>query len=532
MHGLTGRPSCADCFDTCLSRKDDVRLTPHIPSKEVEEKRSNIGGYASERSGFSGEGRRQTVPALEELEQRLGIRSKSREGSPAVDVPVRRHITGDLTGIRNTSTTPRWSVGGDRSAPRPSAEDDFSALRSSIRDDGLTSRASLGGGTSTSQSLVGSDGPASRFSYREDNSASRSSLEGDSSTLRSSFRDSPSARASLGGEGSDGRTSSGDNSASRSYDRFKSPESVTPSPRRKSISNAPASTKPTEDAIEEMKRRFMRSSLTPSDITTSRSSASSETPPPKPTTSSQDYPPPILKSRASNPSLRSTPVGNNSSNIVYSPTPERISGVAGPVTAKSLGLRSKSSMSSMSTSDAERVVNTPELVSDLSDSATQSSGATTPPIVSPLSIRPSKSQSTSRSDNTPTKPRSSASNTNSSSSIPRRTFQSKRSLENLRIPAPLSQETKCARCGIPLFTTNGGKFVTVPEEPSATGTAPKVYHSDCFRCRVCDGMFAASDSGQAIFVRSEGGPCHVEVSSLFYLLSFLTKLTNFSALLR
>lgn len=96
-----------------------------------------------------------------------------------------------------------------------------------------------------------------------------------------------------------------------------------------------------------------------------------------------------------------------------------------------------------------------------------------------------------------------------------KTFHSKRSLENLRIPAPLSPESKCARCGIHLFTTNGGKFVTVPEEPSAVNAQPKVYHSDCFRCNVCDGMFSAGDHGQAVFVRAEGGPCHVEVREVY-----------------
>ena len=73
MVDLLGRPSCADCFDTCLKRTPGN--TPRKPwNDEPFEERSNLGG--TKRTSKSREG----SPALEELEMRLGIRS--RESTP------------------------------------------------------------------------------------------------------------------------------------------------------------------------------------------------------------------------------------------------------------------------------------------------------------------------------------------------------------------------------------------------------------------------------------------------------------------
>lgn len=538
MVDLLGRPSCASCFDTCLTRQDDARLTPHNPPKEPEEKYSNIGGYAGGRT--PGDVERKAIPALEELEQRLGIRSKTREGSPVVETPVRRHITGDLPDSKKTVS--RLSIGADNPVSRvyerfksegpgtfQAPSDDDAPLRYSERykDSRQTaSRASLSkyeqpkardsaldeeakpfrysdryrkDEQGAPRSSLGSESAASFSANKhrtEESTTSRPSTDGDYLASRSfdNFDDEKpfTSRSSLGGG----------SSFSRSSERFKTPEPTTPGSRRKSFVDGTSSSKPTEDAIEEMKRRFMRTSISSSEVTDLKPASPVPDSPSQPPLSTRDYIKPILKSRSSTPSLSSVPVVTSSIDVVHAPTPERMSGVGGPVTARSLGLRSKSSMSTLST-DIERSVNTPELVSDFSDSNTQSSGATTPPIAN-LSLRKAGN------DQTPTKTRASHNSTTSTSTSRKSALRSQRSLENLRIPAPLSPETKCARCQIPLFTTNGGKFVTVPEEPTVSGSAPKVYHSDCFRCSVCDGMFAASNNGQAIFVRSAGGPCHVE----------------------
>ena len=75
-----------------------------------------------------------------------------------------------------------------------------------------------------------------------------------------------------------------------------------------------------------------------------------------------------------------------------------------------------------------------------------------------------------------------------------------------------SPSTPCAKCSKPLFRTrSGGRFVTVPEE-SLKGLPPKSFHVECFRCVVCEEPFEETKNGQAIFVRSSAGCCHISVS--------------------
>ncbi|KIK71152.1 hypothetical protein GYMLUDRAFT_33286 [Collybiopsis luxurians FD-317 M1] len=68
-----------------------------------------------------------------------------------------------------------------------------------------------------------------------------------------------------------------------------------------------------------------------------------------------------------------------------------------------------------------------------------------------------------------------------------------------QLGSPASSSTTCAKCQKQLFSVReGGKYVTVPDD---SGT-PQTYHTACFTCSVC--------GGQAAFVKAEGGPCHIE----------------------
>jgi hypothetical protein len=63
--------------------------------------------------------------------------------------------------------------------------------------------------------------------------------------------------------------------------------------------------------------------------------------------------------------------------------------------------------------------------------------------------------------------------------------------------------------------THGGRYVSVPE-PSSTGSLPRTYHADCFRCRICNGLFEEKEAGRAVFVRGVRGACHLNVGFHFY----------------
>lgn len=76
MVDLLGRPTCAECFETCLKRP--AKDSPQRRAISTPDKNGNLGG--NKRSA----GSRESSPALEELEQRLGI-IKSRESTPARD---------------------------------------------------------------------------------------------------------------------------------------------------------------------------------------------------------------------------------------------------------------------------------------------------------------------------------------------------------------------------------------------------------------------------------------------------------------
>ncbi|KAH9946800.1 hypothetical protein B0H21DRAFT_741828 [Amylocystis lapponica] len=543
MVDLLGRPSCADCFESCLSRP--AADSPQRRGNSIEEdKRSNLGG--TRRTDKSREG----SPALDELEQRLGI-VRSRENTPSAEERIGRmncNVTGDTSPIV------------ERLAARV-------RLDSSTGFDTPPLLSMLELGTPSGRAM-------NRFKTPEPETASD---DGSPLPGRRSYRlTSPEPELSR---------SDGSPAPRRSYTRFRTPEpdgSGSPvSYSRTSNSpryGSPVSAKqPTEEAIEEMKKRFLgQSSPAPGGADTSISSVTS-TPTgrsiyssrssysavdsaddPFPTSMSRiprTSTTPALRTRASASSIRSSlprdltgstiPRDTTGTTVLRDLTGtdytlhrdrtgdaevESLLGAAhgvvhgdlidlgsphssvssalprsestGPMhkiplssrgavssglTRMELDLRASMSSSSLKQDYQQlSMPSTPDLAGDFSDttSTTQSSAPSTRPHTG-------HSGAERRSSNVPT------STPKSKVSIPE--------------PSPMASDARCAKCNLPLFSTkHGGKFVTVPEEPSSTGVPPKTYHTACFTCRVCGGLFEERDGGRAVFVRGQDGACHVE----------------------
>jgi hypothetical protein len=161
-------------------------------------------------------------------------------------------------------------------------------------------------------------------------------------------------------------------------------------------------------------------------------------------------------------------------------------------------LRHKDSASSIRTDrdsmlSLSSVASTPSLTSDYSDTATISSGLSSPP--------PSVSGEYEDLFGL-----SSPASSLSKGSI-------KSTSSNVRSVMP---DATCAKCALPLFdVAHGGRYVSVPE-PSSTGSLPRLYHADCFRCRICNGLFEGKEAGRAVFVRGVRGACHLNVSFSFF----------------
>ena len=426
MVDLLGKPSCVDCFDNCLKRD---RNTPKKNDISHTDKSSNLGGL---KSGKSREG----SPAIEELEQRLGI-TKSRESSPALDeLSHTLRIVGRNMGQRGRDST----------------------------------RSPL------STSLIGN---ADLLPDGSPNS-SRIRVCGRSSSQ----------------EGSD------------------SPTRITPIRYTPSTS----SPRPAGDSTESMKRRFLKSgssSPAPSHTKSQPTPSSS----PRPLLDQQP-----LNTASKTPPLSKIPVAMFTSR--QSPSLRRPMAVAGGE-KKSVRVRRQGDSA------------VPDLVSDHSDTTTQSSGPNSPPrdegeidvfddhdtirgrshsrntgIVKPLWGGYRKGDYLNDDLTTP------ASGLHTESTAPSITPKLASSLTADKGTPGVTILTNppsatCARCNGLLFNLHsnaiGGRFVTVPEEPRFGVREPKMYHTDCFRCSVCDGTFKERESGKAVFVRGEGGACHVEV---------------------
>ena len=579
MVDLLGRPSCADCFDTCLKRTPGN--TPRKPwNDEPFEERSNLGG--TKRTSKSREG----SPALEELEMRLGIRSRE-------STPVKTTESRGARFINPTSPPMHTPTSPPTTTHSPMSKRYSTAVDSSPISERLAARA-----------------------------RAHSSASGGSPALREALTRYQSSDA---GDGSPSR---------RPYNRLRSPDldddqglpissrsSGNASPRYSS----PVSRQPTANAIEEMKQRFLRQAspgvsspsrvaLPPSEMTTptrhdgrSRSrprsssamssvfddtvSSSSSTTQPlrvrrdntggaenvrlnrtgeseyarrdrtrdndqirrdgtgttsylaRNITGNTDYTlkgdrtgdaevesllgsfPKVptgdlidLSSDTSMSSIEPEFTGNGPMSRI--PRPMR--DLATPPRERiglgiNMGLRKSVSGTSLATDyTSSSIPPTPDLAADFSDAATQSSGPSTPPSLSPPSKRghAKAGKDTVVSHHTGERERATPTKAKSEATTP--TAKARALLpHDISIPDPLPADSRCARCSQPLFSNkDGGKFVTVPEQPSSSGLPPKTYHTSCFRCTVCDRLFEDKDGGRAVFVRGPSGACHVEVSDL------------------
>jgi hypothetical protein len=499
MVDLLGRPSCADCFDNCLKRKDTpTKKTPLSPSQD---KCSALGGMkaGNDRDAYSREG----SPSLDELEQRLGIIKKAREASPSIEP--------------RTPPKVRTSLGSRYTTISSEGEDNIlSAIRS--RTNSLGAESSITPLRLRSKSGERSSDDPEKFRTPELGS-----------------RTTPVADRKL-------------SSSTSASPRFPG------SPTRKTVV--------TEEAVEEMKRRFLKTSGSGSPVAAPLPS----TPPlrisksPSPTRAS----PASQRTSMSPPTTDSTPTSARHGLKKYSSTSSLSTSISAStgISALSLSARNFSLLSSPSVSERNwtpssgqsalsaspglstssvapsPMPSTPDLLSDtFSEAGTHSSGLETPPTFSPpVAIRgidrfPSMTAHSNdfgdaelltKLRTTPT-PRTSLSGRSTEFSeshtdiAPLKPAHTGSHMLRPIKPHPtgtyppnVAIDASCAKCALPLFTSNGGKYVTVPEEPTSTGVPPKTYHADCFRCRICDGMFRERQGGQAVFVRGERGACHLE----------------------
>lgn len=402
MVDLLGQPSCADCFDSCLKRNSTPRKSHPLPSLEKVDNRTLVTLFKDSKS-------REGSPAIDELEQRLGI-MKSREGSPVLE-----ELTQRLNAVLNR--LPRDSSPSLSSSTSHLNKDDLES--SPLAHHILERRKSATLITSRHET-----DPVDILTDADCVSGTRTSTPCQANHADSPHRDHPQS-----------------------------------------------SMRPSFDAIEEMKSRFMNQATSP---------------------------PVSFTDATSSPGLLPNPAVTNSPASTPSRIP-RMSRVSG-----SPGLRHAVSTSSLRSSRISWTPSTPDLIPDISDTLTQSSGPSSPSAFS-RQAHPRDDFGSNPREHAPTKVMA-----------PERlgmvTPKPKDSLSKSSIPtATLSSGSLCAKCGGSLFATGGsGRFVTVPEL-SAVGP-PKTYHTECFRCVLCDGPFRETANGQAIFVRGEGGACHIEVS--------------------
>ncbi|KAL1693106.1 hypothetical protein GGG16DRAFT_50054 [Schizophyllum commune] len=425
---LLGRPCCPDCFDTCLKRESTPKkaresVLPASPPAKV----TNIGGLNADAAPgrMSFPKSRESSPALQELEQRLGIASRRDSNATLEELSQR------LNKIGRESPT-RSPASGRVVSP---------ALESRSQAD----------------------------------------------------------------------------SPRRRYDRFKSMDFDSPdeSPIRRQRTGSMV----TDEAVEEMKRRFIKAN-TPAALVatltgtggpaTLAGTGSPATPPRSETMSPSGgdaMSPP--RSDAMSPPTRSD---------VMSPTPDLISDVSDTATSISgIDTPPRSDYRSL-TSDREE-----SSLSKLLGSSTYTSRYNRDQysdVLDDVIVEETRSQlnTPNRTPQRGTAATSSITSPRASITSPRASITSPRASLTSPITSPRSSMTSptlrgsstCDRCKGTLFGVGrDGQYVTVPGD---AGNAPRVYHRKCFLCTVCDEPFVEAGDGVATYVRGKDGPCHVECS--------------------
>lgn len=309
---------------------------------------------------------------------------------------------------------------------------------------------------------------------------------------------SPSTRLRNGNSGSD----------IRRYEPFEVPSKASPSGVR-AFNASPVrgqttgSTAPTQEAIEEMKQRLFKGS--------SSSPATSRTPFGSPANRPSTPPRFSINSRASisNFDARESALSRSPS---IPPTPDLISDFSDTMTQSSHSEfdsppRNDEKYTSSDIFDVSNVLdqsfftrsNLPE-VEDVIIEETRSQMGTpthTPKKEGRQFTRSSQTKVSSRSPSS-SKPKTYAN------------FPSTKQLgvDNPETQPDMSASTLCSKCGDALCSiSGGGKFITIT---GGGDVAPSTYHADCFRCSVCNGIFKERRQGQATYVKAQGGPCHVE----------------------
>ncbi|EMD41763.1 hypothetical protein CERSUDRAFT_110337 [Gelatoporia subvermispora B] len=530
MVDLLGRPSCATCFDSCLTRPNQNSPVSNVSSSGGE-KRNNLGGIR--RNSNSREG----SPALEELEQRLGI-AQSRQNTPITESKVDNYSSRMASpfgsGKVQTPLSARFSSPVGFSDTSPTIE------RLAARSRSDSSRSGHGDQSSPSSGTLRIIRPTNITSVRDGETYVRSEK---ARVADSDIFDSPTgvgARASRPSEdaitemklrllrqaspGISSRVTSPTTTPTRPHHRTSDSRSL----NRLSDLSVDSLT----SAIAGVRSHDGRAASPPSFGTDARRSLRED---------SKGYEPEIdrfllqphrtgdaevasllgdIPSQAphdlidlndparyvnSSPS-ESSPV----SNALRRPNLSAESGAARLASR----LRQRPSRSSLDSDYKHSVPSTPDLAGNFSDSAStsESSGPSTPPSFSPPAGRSAGSaDKTIGRFGVGSRDVSSRRSSDVGSNTP--TPKSKTMPAQLTIssPTPLSSDARCARCHLPLFSTRlGGKFVTVPEESPGNGVPPKTYHTSCFTCKVCDKPFEERDGGRAVFVRGEQGACHVQ----------------------
>lgn len=297
----------------------------------------------------------------------------------------------------------------------------------------------------------------------------------------------------------------------RRYEPFEVPSKASPSDVRPFNASpvrgqSTASTAPTQEAIEEMKQRLFKES--------SSSPATSRTPFGSPANRPLTPPRFSIDSRAStsNSDARESALSRSPS---IPPTPDLISDFSDTMTQSS-----HSEFDSPPRNDDKYISSDVFDVSNMLDQGffTRSNL----PEVEDVIIEETRSQMGTPT-HTPKKEGCQSTHDSQTKVFSPSPFSSKPkayanlpSTKQLGVDNPeaqldISASTLCSKCGDALFSiSGGGKFITITGDGDV---APSTYHADCFRCSVCNGIFKERRQGQATYVKAQGGPCHVEVGA-------------------